>query len=51
MKDAKILLIIKNVDTELAAKIQKVINEHNASILQKKASIVSADVMPNEKRD
>jgi len=31
MKDAKIVLVIKNVDMELAKKIVKVIGEHNAS--------------------
>ena len=31
MKDAKILLMIKNCDVELAEKIAKVIGEHNAS--------------------
>jgi len=30
MKDAKIMLLIKNVDVELAEKIQKLINEYNA---------------------
>lgn len=31
MKDAKILLLIKNVDIELAQKIQKLVNEYNAA--------------------
>jgi len=31
MKDAKILLLINNVDVELAQKIQKLINEYNAA--------------------
>jgi len=31
MKDAKILLLIKNVDVELAEKIQELINQYNAA--------------------
>lgn len=31
MKDAKMLLIIKNCDVELAEKILKLVGEHNAS--------------------
>ena len=31
MKDAKIVLVIKNIDMELAKKIVKLITEYNAS--------------------
>jgi len=31
MKDAKMVLLINNVDVELAKKIQKLINEYNAA--------------------
>lgn len=30
MKDAKMLVLIKNVDVRLLQKLQEVINEHNA---------------------
>jgi len=47
MKDAKILLIIKNVDLELAEKIQKLIATHNRA---KNAEIVSKDDLNASKR-
>lgn len=36
MKDAKILLIVKNVDMELLKKIQKVIAEHNSAVAKRR---------------